>query len=378
MVSEQFKFHNPVKIISGCGVYLDELQEIFRRRPCRIGLCYGQQSMQANGVIQTIEKALPHCQIVHIGGIAPNPTLDDLTNAVNSTSANIDWIIAIGGGSVLDLGKGLAFMMKQKAPLEQAVLNENFTGAEASIPLIAIPTTSGSGSEATPWATFWDSKNKRKHSLSHNNMFAHYAIIDTELTFSLPPLQTAICGFDALAHAFEAFWSKNANPISDTYAIEAIHLIMENLVRAIQEPLNAAGRAAMARASLFAGLAFSNTKTAAVHAVSYPFTLHFDIPHGLACQLILAEFWRFNRPYIPVGKIGRLERTLGIDADDLFRKIKELAVDSDLPATLKSANIPQSGIATIIQDGFEPTRVLNNPRKLTHDDLKELLERIEK
>lgn len=375
---DEFSFFNPVQIRYGSRSYLKRLLEILRLRSFKVGLFYGQESMKKRNIVDQIKAEIKHCSFVDFGGIAPNPSIPALEEILQELPDDLDWIVALGGGSVIDMAKSAAFMCRQELTIEQALRRENFKNARDGIPCIAIPTTAGSGSEVTSWASFWDMENKRKFSLSHTKMYPAYALVDPAFTTSLPPFRTAICAFDALAHAFEAFWSANANPISDLYAMDAIRLILENLEMAVRDIGNIRLRTHLARASLLAGLAFSNTKTAAVHSVSYPMTLHFGVPHGLACGLTLAEFWRFNRTALDANKTSALMEYLGgMTPDSLYRRLKELAIKSALPVTLERANIPKGGILTIIDEGFHPERIFNNPREVTVKDLQRILERIE-
>jgi alcohol dehydrogenase class IV len=133
----------------------------------------------------------------------------------------------------------------------------------------------------------------------------------------------------------------------------------------------------MAKASLYAGLAFSNTRTTAVHAVSYPMTLRYNVPHGVACALTLAEFWRYNLDAMSPVKVARLLAAVGEETPEAFgERIKELAHRVGLPVTLAQAGIPREGISVILDEGFHPDRVVNNPRELTREDLRKILERI--
>jgi phosphonate metabolism-associated iron-containing alcohol dehydrogenase len=288
-----------------------------------------------------------------------------------------DWVIGIGGGSVLDFAKSVAFMAGQQESLWAFLTHKNVAPSRPGLPLIAIPTTSGTGSEVTPWATVWDFQENKKYSLSDPRMFARHAIVDPSLTLSLPPHITAYTGYDALSQALEAYWSRYANPVSDLFALEAIHLLLAHLGPVVENPDCLEHRVALAKASLYDGLAFSNTKTTAVHAVSYPMTLHYGVPHGVACSLTLAEFWQYNVEAIDPAKVVRLLAAAGEQTSEAFaERLRALAHQIGLPVTLAEAGIPREGIDVILDEGFHPERVVNNPRQLTRKDLREILERI--
>jgi alcohol dehydrogenase class IV len=208
-------------------------------------------------------------------------------------------------------------------------------------------------------------------------MFPDYAIIDPRLTLSLPAKITAYTAFDALSHALEAFWSKYSNPVSDLFAVKSISLVMNNLPNLMRDLQSLELRSKLAKASLYAGLAFSNTKTTAVHAVSYPMTIYYGVPHGIACALTLREFLIFNKDYIDCEKLENLLDVLGYsDLNELKHKLDELAKEVHLPTSLKEAGILREGIEVILEEGFHPERVTNNPRKLTKTELRRILESI--
>jgi hypothetical protein len=166
--------------------------------------------------------------------------------------------------------------------------------------LIAVPTTAGTGSEVTPWATIWDRAAGRKHSLHLPETWPESAIVDPDLMLTLPKSVTVQSALDALSHALESIWNVNANPLSDAYAVAAAREVMATLPQLLGNLSDRALRARMALAALKAGLAFSNTKTALAHSISYEMTLRFGLPHGIACS--------FTLPMV-------LERALGVDPD---------------------------------------------------------------
>ena len=157
----------------------------------------------------------------------------------------------------------------------------------SKIDLISIPTTAGTGSELTCWATIWDEENQRKHSLIHPSLFSKISIFDSNLTLSLPKKITIETSLDAMSHSFESIWNINSNPVSNIHARNSIGIILKNLPLLINDLKNLRLREEIMRASMFAGLAFSNTKTAISHSISYPITLKYKIPHGIACSFTL-------------------------------------------------------------------------------------------
>jgi phosphonate metabolism-associated iron-containing alcohol dehydrogenase len=155
------------------------------------------------------------------------------------------------------------------------------------IPIISIPTTAGTGSEVTPYSTIWDAQEKKKYSLNLPDLFCELAIYDPVLTLSVPKQITIQTGLDTLSHALESIWNKNASPITVSYAVRSAKLVMENLVELSNDLKNVERRSNLMKACMYAGFAFSNTQTAAAHAMSYYITTHKGIGHGVACSFTL-------------------------------------------------------------------------------------------
>ncbi len=215
-------------------------------------------------------------------------------------------IVAIGGGSVLDAGKVLAARIAA-GPSKQL---RDLLDGPASIPvskrprLLLLPTTAGSGSEVTPFATIWDRVEGVKRSLAGDALWPTVALVDPDLSDSLPPGPTLVSGLDALNQALESVWNRQASPATLAFALRAAGLAWHALPRALEERPPAAVRGAMAEAALLAGLAISQTRTALCHALSYPLTLEYGVPHGVACAFTTAAVARHVLP----ADDGRLER----------------------------------------------------------------------
>ena len=198
---------------------------------------------------------------------------------IKSTLSDFDAIIALGGGSVIDSAKFLS--------VDSVFENDNFKIKSQPKKLFAFATTSGTSSELTHWATIWENDAFVKHSLSDEILYPKEAIYDPNLTLSLPRQTTIYTALDALSHSFESIWNNNANPISTHYALMAIEIILRDLVELSQNLHSLQLRSNLMLASIYAGLAFSNTQTALAHALSYPLTMRFGTPHGLACSFSL-------------------------------------------------------------------------------------------
>ncbi len=209
-------------------------------------------------------------------------------------NGDFDCLIGFGGGSPIDTAKAMAIlaagggkMRDYKAP---------FAADKGALPVIAIPTTAGTGSECTRFTVITDTERDEKMLIAGLGALPLAALVDYELTFSVPPRTTADTGVDSLTHALEAYVSKRANPISDALALSAMELIGANIRTAYAEPRNAAAREAMMLGATEAGLAFSNSSVALVHGMSRPIGAHFHVPHGLSNAMLLPSITRFSVP----------------------------------------------------------------------------------
>ena len=258
------------------------------------------ESKRAN-LAQNIAKIFSN--IIIYDSVNPNPELESLQSAKAELKGRYDVVIALGGGSVLDSAKFFA--------LQNEIVANNgsleIVGKARAMPLFACPSTAGTGSELTQWATIWDSKANIKYSLSHKCLYPQIAFYDITFLLSLPLDLSIHTTLDSLSHAVESIWNKNANPISTQYAKAAIELILENLPPLYEMltsldskdcTLNTADsrkstqettqiRRNLALACMQSALSFSNTQTALAHAISYPITMRFGVPHGLACSFTL-------------------------------------------------------------------------------------------
>lgn len=338
-----------------------------------------------NKVQSIIEKV---CVVFHFNDILPTPTIKGVKKALNLfRKGNYDLIIAMGGGSVLDIGKSVSIFSTNKGKIEDYILKK-LKFKRKGTPLILIPTTTGTGSEATHFAVIFIEKTK--YSLADPNyIHADYVIVDPELTYSLPKRVTAYTGMDALSQAIESYWNINSTDKSKEYAKEAIERVMNNLSKAVHNP-NEESRYNMALAANYAGKAINITKTTACHAISYPITSYFNVPHGHAVALTLPSMIVFNskvnetdildtRGVEYVKKTMReLISIIGVSSFiEAKEKIRNLMKDIGLETKLQDLGIKsQNDIEIIIENGFNPERVKNNPRLLSEPQLRNILEEI--
>lgn len=282
---------NPVKIHAGPGS-LDAL-------PTHAGdgtlLLVTTQGFTRRGLTARVLGLVGAERVTVYDQITPNPEVDDLEAiTVQLRGQEISGIIALGGGSVLDAAKVLAVTIPtgQDKPLTCTLREGRPQQWQKKLHLVAIPTTSGTGAEVTPFATVWDRTTHQKHSVTGDLIYPNLALLDPELTLTLPYEETLYTGLDAISHALESLWNKNRTPISEAWAFQALYLANDALPRVLEYPEDTDAREKMQQASVLAGLAISQTRTAIAHSISYPLTSQFSVPHGLACSFTLPDICR--------------------------------------------------------------------------------------
>ena len=327
-----WRFGNPVEIRFGTGAFETIGTTLGGRRWALV--TYAHPPIFRNLADRLARQA--GAPVLVIDDVAANPDFVMLDRACRHWAECADEpevIVALGGGSALDAATVLAAAGGDFARVRHHLETGKGRDALAFVPILAVPTTAGTGSEVTCWATVWDNEGKRKFSLSHPRLFPETAIVDPDLTLAAPRALTIATGLDALSHALESLWNVHANPVSANFAEAAARTVIEVLPELARDLQNRGLRARMSEAALMAGLAFSNTRTALAHSLSYHVTLHHGVPHGIACS--------FSLPMVMRGAIGAdpacdaaLRRIfcadLAVGADRLERFLQELGVSTDV------------------------------------------------
>lgn len=370
---ENFFYFAPVPIDFGAGK-LKTLPQIIKKLNLKKGILISAPSMIRNGIADEIVKASEGRIITVFSDIQPNPTIHNTDACVQMIRDHgCEFAVAVGGGSIMDCAKAACYVANTKHDTDYFFTKKNpMTGR--GIPLIAIPTTSGTASEVTAASVLTDTENGVKALMIHDSLYPVYALIDPELTLSCPPAVTAASGLDVLAHSLEAFYGKNHQPITDLAAERAASLVFEHLLTAYHEPDNLEARAKMSEASVTAGLAFNLTKTAGVHACSYPLTQDYSIPHGEACAFTLPSFWKMNSHNGPEGeRLQAFSRRLGFaDSDALANRIDEMKKAMGMRTTIEEVGITtETALNTLITKSFAPN-MYNNPVTMTEESLKKM------
>jgi phosphonate metabolism-associated iron-containing alcohol dehydrogenase len=323
-------FRNPVEIRFGCG-RLAELPRLLGARSYAL-VTYDLPVFAGMGARLAAEAGRP---LLTVDDVAPNPDMVLLAaqaQRLRELARPPQAIVALGGGSVIDTAKVLATaggdFAAVRAFLESGRGGERLT----AIPILAVPTTAGTGSEVTCWATVWDSAAGRKHSLALPGLYPEHALIDPELMLSKPLALTVSTGLDALSHALESLWNRSANPVSMACAVAAAREILATLPRLAENLGDLELRSRMAKAAVLAGLAFSNTKTAIAHSISYPITLRHGVAHGIACSFTLPMVMRSVAGLEGIcaeGLRAIFDGDVGAGADRLTRLLHGLGVATE-------------------------------------------------
>lgn len=335
---------------------IDRTQSLFiNNNWAKILLVTGKESYQSSGAEKFIENCLHDhdSKPIRFSDFSSNPNIIDLKKGLllgQEEAPSV--IIAIGGGSVLDMGKLIRFFLTH----DGEVLGSDYRTNGKSIPLIAVPTTAGTGAEATHFAVLYD-EHRTKHSIADEDILPDYALIYPELTYKQPPYLTACAGFDALAQAIEAYWNKNATEESDVYALKAIDLIFDTLPNTVTGP-NDVLRKRMSEGTYWAGKAINITKTTAPHAFSYPFTSHYGIPHGHAVALTFPYIadYNFVNGKIPPQKVLQLKKVLGISSNENVMTFLKNYI-----FRLGLITPPYDYDVRLLTEGINTERLTNNP-----------------
>ena len=317
--------------------------------------------------------------------IKPNPTVTNVTQGVEAYKASgADCIIAIGGGSSMDTGKGIGIVANNPEFADVVSLEGCAPTKHKSVPIIALPTTAGTGAEVTINYVIIDESKQKKMVCVDPNDIPAVAIIDPELMYSLPKGLTAATGMDALTHAIEGYITKGAWVMSDMYELQAIKMIAESLPQAVDEPKNPKGREGMALAQYIAAQAFSNVGLGLVHGMAHPMGSLFDVPHGVANALLLPTIMEFNMPCC-IEKFGVIARTMGVETTGMTPEqaacaactaVRELAVRVGIPQHLSDLGIGEKDIPALSAQAIADVCTPGNPRDVTEDDIKELYRKV--
>jgi alcohol dehydrogenase class IV len=366
---------------------IEGLREVLaEHRPARVALVTGGASYALCGAAAAVEPMLEGITVERVSDVAPNPTLESVAETVEVLRGlEPQLVIAVGGGSVLDLAKAARSLVRE-TDLRAAVVSARLSGTRAHAPLVAIPTTAGTGSEATHFAAVY--VDGVKHSVGDESFRPEHVLLDPGLTASLPPRVTAETGLDALSQAIESLWSARSTDESRGHARRALELAWGSLESAVRSPSPAA-RAAMCTAAHLSGLAIDVSRTTAAHALSYTITTRHDVAHGHAVALTLGPLLEYNSgvgdddcmdprgPGFVQARIGEILEVLGAsDGVEGKTRLRALVERLGLETTLSAVGAASPAARRAIVDGVDADRLGNNPRALDRMQLAAIVESV--
>ncbi len=381
------EFYTPGKIIFGPGG-LYQVGVEAKRLGNKALVVSGRSAMRKSGALDRLTHLLAENNLEYIiyENIPSDPTVETVdrgTDLIRKEKCNL--VIALGGGSVLDTGKSISAMVTNEGSVAdyQEIEGKGRKFQHKPIPFIAIPTTSGTGSEVTRNAVITNTELGLKKSIRDPWLLPEVALVDPELTLSLPHDITAICGGDALTQCIESYLGKKSQEITDALALHAIGLIGKSLVKAVKDGKNLEARKDMAMAALLSGLCLSNSGLGAAHALSHPLGAYYKIPHGLSCAVLLPYVMEYNLPVV-TKKLAKITECLGENISSLseteaaqraIEMIKEILSAVGIKANLSEWEIKKEDFPQLIK-GAKGGSLNNNPRDTSDEDLIKLLHKM--
>jgi alcohol dehydrogenase class IV len=363
---------------------IDNIVTILKTNQVKRAAIFTDKGIVASGLF-----ALPEAAIKAAGAdyyvldeIPPEPSYTAVQIIVDRFKASgADMIIACGGGSVLDAAKLASVLVTEEYGVKE--LLEDPGRARKCVPTILIPTTAGTGAEVTPNAIVAVPEKELKVGIVNENMIADYVILDARMIKNLPRQIAAATGVDALAHAIECYTSKKANPFSDTFAMEALDLILNNIIPACDDPEAMEAKNKMQIAAFYAGIAITASGTTAVHALSYPLGGKYHIAHGVSNAILLAPVMRFNAPVCQERLAMAYDRcchdtenicqTTKEKAEWMIEQLERILCHLEIPTSLKEFGVPREDLEGLVEAGMQVQRLLvNNMRPVTAEDARNL------
>ena len=368
----QFQFLLPTKIVMEPGLRQRTGEHLLGLGLSHV-LLVTDPGVKNAGLLDSIYASLEQAGIRYdeIADVKPNPRSEDVNRAAQLyRGKGIDGVLAVGGGSAMDAAKAISVLLTHDGIVED--YEGAFALKNAVLPIVAIPTTAGTGSEVTFFSVITDTRRQFKMSLLDYRIGPVLALLDSDITATLPPHIAAATGMDALTHAIEAYTGNPANPISDGLALHAIRLIAQHLKPAVQEPDNREAREQMLIASLIAGMAFGNADIASVHCISEAIGGMYDTPHGIGNAIFLPFVFSHNRD-ADLRRHADVAYALGIDpnlsavdaaqagVDQLFRMNRELGI----PRFADVAGVREEDFAAIAQKSKSNISDASNIKDMT-------------
>ena len=380
---QDFNFKMPTLVVFGIGASL-KTADLCKEWGCaRAFVVSGPNMAKAKPLSQLIENLVKNginCTVYT--DVCPEPTVEKVDqSATVLKNSGCDIVIAVGGGSTIDIAKAMTMLQTNEGSVRDYLFGGIRSVTRPLLPLIAVATTAGSGSEVTASSVITDHQHSTKLSVTHEYLMPRAALIDPLLHVGMPPFITATTGMDALTHAIEAYVSMDSNPISDAYAVEAIRLIAANLKKAVHFPQDMEARSGMAVASLLAGLAFSNGGLGAVHGISQSMGGIAHVAHGLGNAVMLPYVMERNIEGRP-DRFAEIAHLLGEKTDSLaasaaaqkgVQAVRDLCADLKIPLKMRDVGITEAMLPNIVKETMKYRLLPQNPVVLDRQDVYAIL-----
>ena len=370
----------PVKIHFGKG-RVKEIKEIARELGCERGLLVAGPFFFKSGLAEKVIKESEGMIVASFGDVSPNPDVVEVDACAEVIrQKNIGFVVALGGGSPMDCAKAAASV----ALTSDSIRKYHGTGVampEKHLPLIAVPTTAGTGSETTLAAVITDAETRHKYAINDFPLIPRYAVLDPKVTLSLPPFITATTGMDALTHAIEGYTTKAAWEMTDMFHLKAIEIISRSLRSAVANEKE--GREGMALGQYIAGMGFSNVGLGIAHSMAHTLGAVYDTPHGVACAMMLPIVMEYNADCTGE-KYREIARAMGVKGVDEmsveeYRKaavdaVRKLSVDVGIPTKLEA--LKEEDLQFLAESAHADACAPGNPKDASVEDLKDLFRKL--
>lgn len=376
---EKYTLKMPKEVYSGTDS-LEKLKDLLKGKNKVV--IFTDKGIANSGLLEVPLQYIKEAGVAYeiMDDLKVEPSCDEVQAVVDRfKSMDAELIIAIGGGSVMDTAKLASVLLTDEYTVRD--LLQDPSRAVKCIKTLMIPTTAGTGSEATPNSIVLVPEKQMKVGIVNDLMIADYVILDAVMIRKLPRKIAAATEIDALSHAIECYTSNKANPFSNMFALESLDLIMNNIEEACNNPDAMEAKNAMLIASFYAGVAIATSGTTAVHALSYPLGGKYHVPHGVSNAIMLLPVMKFNEPVCrelfakAYDRVSRSNPDLTVEekSEWMLNRLQEILVNLDIPTNLKEYNVPETDLDILVESGMDVKRLLvNNMREVTSADARAL------
>ena len=381
MMISQYNLRMPTNVFAGVEA-MQNLHSLIKDGVAKITI-FTDKGILKFGLLNEVISIIEENQIEYeiLSDIPAEPSYIEAQEVINKFKAlNADFIIGVGGGSVMDIAKLASVLSTDDYTVKD--LLDNPLLAKKQVRCLMIPTTAGTGSEATPNSIVGVPEKNLKVGIVNPELIADHVILDSNMIKNLPKPIAAATGIDALSHAIECFTSKKANPLSDTFALEALDLILNNIIEACTNPEALEAKSKMLLGSFYAGVAITSSGTTAVHALSYPLGGKYHIAHGVSNAILLTPVMKFNEPVIKdhlakvynrIVKNPNAELNVNEKSKYIIDLLENIVKTLEIPSSLKAFNVPEEDLEGLVEAGMQVQRLLvNNMREVTPEDARKI------